>query len=122
VRTRLAALVPGLPAHDLLVLTSGDAMLARYAVAEAEGLTDAEVMMLAGGNEAWRHAGLPLVEGEDGLEAQPVDAHLRAYDCTTNVEEAMQAYLDWEVDLINRLDEDGTLPFRGAGIPGSAEA
>jgi rhodanese-related sulfurtransferase len=122
VRTRLAALVPGLPAHDLLVLTSGDAMLARYAVAEAEGLTDAEVAVLAGGNKAWRDAGLPLVEGEDGLEAQPVDAHLRAYDCTTNVEEAMQAYLDWEVDLINRLDEDGTLPFRGAGIPGSAEA
>ena len=71
--------------------------------------------MLAGGNEAWRAAGLPLVAGEDGLEAEPVDAHLRAYDCTTNVEEAMQAYLDWEVDLINRLDEDGTLPFR-AGL------
>jgi rhodanese-related sulfurtransferase len=118
VRTRLAALIPSLPAHDLLVLTSGDAMLARYAVAEAEGLTDAEVMVLAGGNEAWREAGLPLVAGEDGLEAEPVDAHLRAYDCTTNIEEAMQAYLDWEVELINRLDEDGTLPFRKGGIPG----
>jgi hypothetical protein len=30
----------------------------------------------------------------------------------------MQAYLDWEVDLINRLDEDGTLPFRKGRIPG----
>ena len=119
VRTRLAALIPELPAHDLLVLTSGDAMLARYAVAEAEALTDAEVMVLAGGNEAWRAAGLPLAAGEDGLEADPVDAHLRAYDCTTNVEEAMQAYLDWEVDLINRLDEDGTLPFRRDGIAGA---
>ena len=109
-------LIPSLPAHDLLVLTSDDGLLARYAVAEAEGLTDAEVMVLAGGNEAWRAAGLPLVAGEDGLEAEPVDAHLRAYDCTTNVEEAMQAYLDWEVDLINRLDEDGTLPFRAGAI------
>jgi rhodanese-related sulfurtransferase len=117
VRTRLADIVPNLPAHDMLVLTSGDGMLARYAVAEAERLTDAEVMVLAGGNEGWRGAGLPLVAGEDGLEAKPVDAHLRAYDCTTNVEEAMQAYLDWEVDLINRLDEDGTLPFRRGGIP-----
>jgi rhodanese-related sulfurtransferase len=117
VRTRLAALIPGLPAHDLLVLTSDAGLLARYAVAEAEGLTAAEVMVLAGGNAAWRDAGLPLVAGEDGLEAEPVDAHLRAYDCTTNVEEAMQAYLDWEVDLVNRLDEDGTLPFRKGDVP-----
>jgi rhodanese-related sulfurtransferase len=118
VRTRLAALIPGLPVHDLLVLTSDDGLLARHAVAEAEGLTAAEVMVLAGGNAAWRDAGLPLVAGEDGLEVEPVDAHLRAYDCTANVEEAMQAYLDWEVDLINRLDEDGTLPFRKGSIPG----
>jgi len=118
VRTRLAALIPGLPAHDRLVLTSGDGLLARYAVAEAESLTEAEVMVLAGGNEAWRAAGLPLVAGEDGLEPDPVDAHLRAYDCITNVEEAMQAYLDWEVDLINRLDEDGTLPFRAGAMAG----
>jgi rhodanese-related sulfurtransferase len=118
VRTRLAALIPNLPAHDLLVLTSDDGLLARYAVAEAMPLTDAEVVVLAGGNEAWQWAGLPLVAGEDGLETEPVDAHLRAYDCTTNVEEAMQAYLDWEVDLINRLDEDGTLPFRKDSIPG----
>jgi rhodanese-related sulfurtransferase len=118
VRTRLAALIPGLPAHDLLVLTSDDGLLARYAVAEATSLTDAEVVVLAGGNDAWQGAGVPLVGGEDGLEADPVDAHLRAYDCTTNVEEAMQAYLDWEVDLVNRLDEDGTLPFRKGDIPG----
>ncbi len=111
-------LIPGLPAHEMLVLTADDGLLARYAVAEAEDLTDAQVMVLAGGNEAWRAAGLPLVAGEDGLEAEPVDAHLRAYDCTTNVEEAMQAYLDWEVDLINRLDEDGTLPFRAGAIAG----
>jgi rhodanese-related sulfurtransferase len=117
VRTGLAALIPDLPAHDLLVLTSDDGQLARYAAAEVEGLTAAKVMVLAGGNAAWRDAGMPLVAGEEGLEAEPVDAHLRAYDCTTNVEEAMQAYLDWEVDLINRLDEDGTLPFRKGDIP-----
>jgi rhodanese-related sulfurtransferase len=116
VRTRLGALIPGLPAHDVLVLTSEDGMLARYAAAEAAALTDAEVLVLAGGNAGWRAAGLPLVDGEDGLEADPVDAHLRAYDCTSNVEEAMQAYLDWEVDLINRLDEDGTLPFRAGSV------
>jgi rhodanese-related sulfurtransferase len=122
VRTRLADVIPSLPAHDLLVLTSGDGMLARYAVAETERLTGAEVMVLAGGNEGWRDAGLSLVAGEDGLEAEPVDAHLRAYDCTTNVEEAMRAYLDWEVDLINRLHEDGTLPFRVGEIPGGHAA
>jgi rhodanese-related sulfurtransferase len=122
VRTRLAALIPSLPAHDLLALTSEDGLLACFAAAEAEALSDAEVQVLAGGNAAWRAAGLPLVAGEEGLEADPVDAHLRAYDCTSNVEEAMQAYLNWEVDLINRLDEDGTLPFRAGDLPGGHAA
>ena len=111
-RTRLADAIPGLPAHDLLVLTSENGLLARYAAAEAVALTEAEVVVLAGGNAAWQAAGLPLVAGEDGLEVALVDAHLRAYDCTTDVEQAMQAYLDWEVDLINRLGQDGTLSFR----------
>jgi rhodanese-related sulfurtransferase len=119
VRTRLADAIDGLPAHDLLVLTSGDRLVARYAAAEAAQLTDAEVAVLAGGNDAWRAAGLDLVVGEDGLEASPVDAFLRAYDCTTGVEQAMRDYLDWEVDLINRLDQDGTLPFRSGGLPGA---
>ncbi len=118
-RTALAGPIASLPAHDVLVLTSEDGLLARYAVAEAAPLTSALVMVLDGGNAAWRDAGLPLVTGEDGLEEAPVDAFLRAYDCTTNVEQAMQAYLDWEVDLIRRLDEDGTLPFRSGEIPGA---
>ena len=119
VRTALAAPIASLPAHDLLVLTSEDGLLARYAVAEAAALTSAETAVLDGGNGAWRDAGLPLVAGEDGLEEAPVDAFLRAYDCTTNVEQAMQAYLDWEVDLIHRLEQDGTLPFRSGDIPGA---
>jgi rhodanese-related sulfurtransferase len=122
VRTRLAELIPSLPAHEVLVLTADDVLLARYAVAEAARLTGAEVLALAGGNDGWRAAGLPLIAGEDGLEAEPVDAHLRAYDCTTDVEQAMRAYLDWEVDLINRLDEDGTLPFRAGDVPGDHAA
>jgi rhodanese-related sulfurtransferase len=117
VRTALAAPIGSLPAHDLLVLTSEDGLLAHYAVAEAAALTSAPVAVLDGGNAAWRDAGLPLTAGEDGLEETPIDAFLRAYDCTTNVEQAMQAYLDWEVDLIHRLEQDGTLPFRSGEIP-----
>jgi len=119
VRTLLAAPIGRLPAHDLLVLTSEDGRLACYAAAEAATLTSAEVVVLDGGNAAWQAAGFPLVAGEDGLEETPVDAFLRAYDCTTNVEQAMQAYLDWEVDLIHRLETDGTLPFRSGDIPGA---
>jgi rhodanese-related sulfurtransferase len=119
VRTALAGPIASLPAHDLLVLTSEDGLLARYAVAEAAALTTAPVAVLEGGNAAWREAGLPLAAGEDGLEESPIDAFLRAYDCTTNVEQAMQAYLDWEVDLVHRLEQDGTLPFRSGEIPGA---
>jgi len=119
VRTHLAAPIADLPPHELLVLTSEDGLLARYAAAEAAASRPAEVVALEGGNAAWRAAGLPTVAGGDGLETAPVDAFLRAYDCTTNVEEAMQAYLDWEIDLVHRLEADGTLPFCSGEIPGA---
>jgi hypothetical protein len=36
---------------------------------------------------------------------------LRAYDRNSGVEEAMNAYLTWEIDLVNEIQRDGTIAF-----------
>jgi rhodanese-related sulfurtransferase len=114
VRGRLHERAADLAPHELLVLSSDDGLLARYAFDEATRITDAEVAVLQGGNAAWQAAGHLLVGGNDGLEDAPVDTFLRPYDRDRSVEEAMQSYLDWEIALLDRLEHDGTLRFRTA--------
>lgn len=114
VRGRIAQRMHALPEHELLVLTSSDGLLARYAFEEASQLTDARVKVLRGGNAAWQVQELDLVSGNDGLEDDPIDAFLRPYDRDKSVEEAMQSYLDWEIALMDKLEKDGTLSFKTA--------
>jgi len=114
VRGRIGERAGELAGHDLLVLTSGDDLLARYALEEASQLSGSPVLVLRGGNQAWVAQGLSLVAGDDGLEDNPVDAFLRPYDRDKSVEEAMQSYLDWEIALMDKLDKDGTVAFKTA--------
>ncbi len=111
VRGYLENVINALPEHSRLVLTSAVGNQALYAVPEARQMTTAQVLVLQGGNRAWQEAGFEMVAGEDGLEAQPRDAFLRPYDREQGVEEAMLAYLDWEVELIHQIKRDGTLNF-----------
>jgi rhodanese-related sulfurtransferase len=111
VRGHLAERMGELPRHGLLVLTCGDGLRARFAAAEAAALTGAEVKVLEGGNAAWRDAGLPMAQGRDGLEAVPRDVYLRPYDHDRSIEQHMQSYLDWEIELLDRLARDDTVRF-----------
>ena len=43
--------------------------------------------------------------------ATPIDFYLRPYDRNSGVEEAMQAYLSWEIDLVHEIERDGTVRF-----------
>ncbi len=113
-RGALEAVINAAPEHSRLVLTSEDGRLAQYAVAEARQMTEAEVLVLRGGNQAWLATGFELVAGKQGLEENPVDAFPRPYDRDRSVEEAMLAYLDWEIELINRIERDGSLSFHTA--------
>jgi hypothetical protein len=48
-----------------------------------------------------------------GFAGEPVDAWLKPYERETAApEKAMQAYLDWETDLLPRIERDGTAAFR----------
>jgi rhodanese-related sulfurtransferase len=120
VRTRLGGLAPQLSAARHVVITSPDGMLARLAVPEVRGLTSAKVHVLEGGTDAWHAFGRPLVKDKTTPPDKAcIDFYLRPYDRNSGIEEAMNAYLSWEIDLVHEIERDGTVVF---GIPGETYA
>lgn len=116
VRGRLGPMVAKLVSARRIVLTSPDGSLARFAHAEVRAMTKAEVLVLDGGTAAWRAAGHPVVANRaDPPDEACIDFYLRAYDRNSGVEAAMNAYLTWEIDLVNEIQKDGTIAFGVAG-------
>jgi rhodanese-related sulfurtransferase len=112
IRSRLDALREPLGTAKRVVLTSPDGVLARLALAEAKALTPAPVQVLDGGTATWTRAGKPLEHDRTNPpDAACVDAYLRPYDRNSGVEEAMRAYLAWEIDLVHEIARDGTVRF-----------
>jgi len=112
VRSRLETGLAALPAHGHLVLTSEDGILARLAAGEAAALTSAPIHVLSGGTPAWTAAGHELAEGPENMADEADDVFLKAYDGPKGGPAAMQAYLDWELDLPRLIEEDGTSDFK----------
>lgn len=115
IRARLKEALAKLPGEGVLVLTSGDGVVARLAAPELAALTERPVKALTGGTAAWRAAGLPLTAGEENMTEAPVDAWYRPYDKGAGVEAAMNAYLTWEVGLVAQIERDGDARFRHLG-------
>jgi rhodanese-related sulfurtransferase len=112
VRGRLGPVLARLAGAKRIVLTSPDGALARFAQAEVQAETKAEVRVLTGGTAAWRAAGHPLAADRTvPSDDECIDYYLRAYDRNSGVEEAMNAYLSWEIDLVNEIERDGTVAF-----------
>ena len=112
VRSRLRRVRAALAAADRVVLTSPNGVLAALAVAEACALTTAPVDVLAGGTAAWIASGRKLAgDRTDPADEACVDFYLRPYDRNSGVEEAMHAYLSWEIDLVHEIERDGTVAF-----------
>jgi len=112
IRTRLEALAPRLAEARHVVVTSPDGTLARLAVGEMRGLTAADVVALEGGTQQWHAHGRPLIKDRTTPPDEAcVDCYLRPYDRNSGVEEAMHAYLSWEIDLVNEIVRDGTVRF-----------
>ncbi len=126
VRSRLEGLRPQLAGASYVVLTSADGVLARLAVDEVKGLTargqaGAEVLVLEGGTEAWHAFGRPLVKDRSNPPDEAcIDAYLRPYDRNTGVEEAMNGYLTWEIELVHQIERDDTVAFGMGDLSRSA--
>ena len=112
IRSRFAEDLGKLPQSETIVLTSPDGAVARLAAAELAGSTKAEIMVLAGGTEAWSAAGLPLETGATRMASVPNDVVLSARERGQGREEAMREYLAWEIDLVNQMATDDDQRFR----------
>ncbi len=88
----------------------------------SRALTGGDVAALEGGTEQWQAHGRPLVKDRTSPpdEEACIDCYLRPYDRNAGVEQAMHAYLSWEIDLVNEIARDGTVQFgapRSSGAP-----
>src|SRR5882757_4604760 len=106
IRTRLQQALTKIPMNGQLVLTSEDGILAGLAARESR----VPARYLRGGNAAWQEAGLPL-SAEARMADEPLDYWPKPYERTGDTKGAMNEYLSWEVDLLPRIERDGTTRF-----------
>ncbi|MDE0308999.1 MAG: rhodanese-like domain-containing protein [Acidiferrobacterales bacterium] len=96
----------------LLVLTSEDGLLAHLAAADLIRSDPRQLIrVLNGGNHSWKAAGFPLCDGMDNLLTDVTDVWDKPYHHETNQEDRMRSYLEWEVQLMEQADRDGTVEF-----------
>jgi rhodanese-related sulfurtransferase len=114
IRGRLDRALARIAPSGSVILSSEDGVLASLAVGEAQALTERPVHWLKGGNAAWAAAGFPLSTSEK-LADEPLDVWLKPYEQAVDNEAAMNAYLSWEVDLLERIARDGTTHFLTTG-------
>jgi rhodanese-related sulfurtransferase len=110
IRTRLDRALKKIPQVGTLVLTSEDGVVAQLAVREAAALTVVPVCALAGGNAAWRTAGYSFTTAAR-MADEAVDQWRKPYERTGDITAAMNEYLAWEIDLLPRVERDGSLRF-----------
>jgi rhodanese-related sulfurtransferase len=99
---------------DRVVLISADERLARLAAKDL-GENGVTASAVAGGTAAWEAAGLPMAAGMGDPLAEPDDVYMRPYDKDAGREEMerrMNAYLTWEVALVDQIGRDGGISFR----------
>jgi hypothetical protein len=94
------------------VVRSDEGTLAALALDEMDGLTELPVRYLGGGNAAWAASGRALTDKDPRLADEPIDVWLKPYDRSAGQAKAMQDYLAWEIDLLQRIERDGTSSFR----------
>jgi rhodanese-related sulfurtransferase len=112
IRSRLIDVLSSLPVGAACVFTSSDGTLAKLAAAEWPPGASVPVLALAGGTAAWRAAGYGIETGATRMACPPDDARLRAREQPGNVEDAMRAYLAWEIELAKQMAVDDDQRFQ----------
>jgi rhodanese-related sulfurtransferase len=100
-----------IPGEGPLILTSPDGALALDNLADARGAVARPVRVLAGGTRGWSEAGFELETESHFWASKPEDVYKRPYEGTDNAAAAMQAYIDWELELVAQLANDGVSHF-----------
>ena len=99
------------PGDGAIVLTSEDGALAAFAAADLAPTGPREVFALAGGNAAWRAAGLTFT-AEPADRLHPAEDVWRSPYHQPDPHAAFREYLAWEIGLVEQVERDGTARFR----------
>jgi rhodanese-related sulfurtransferase len=112
-RTYLADALAQLPKTDCVVFTSPEGALARLAAVDltVSGFSGMAVA-LEGGTQAWGAAGFDFESGATNMASPPDDIRLKAREQSGDIEAAMNAYLTWEINLVNQMSEDSDNRFK----------
>jgi rhodanese-related sulfurtransferase len=110
VRSRLAEARAAIGAVETLILTSEDSILAHLAAPEAASLwAGSKVMVLEGGNAAWKG---PTESGVERATTTRDDVWYKPYDHASDYQKHARDYLEWEVALVEQIKRDPTIRFR----------
>jgi rhodanese-related sulfurtransferase len=115
IRSRLDRAISTIGTTGTVVLTSEDGVLAALALEEMRARAGAPVRYLGGGNVAWTASGRTLTAAAPRFADEPLDVWLKPYDRSAGQTAAMKDYLAWEVDLLQRIERDGSCSFRPLG-------
>jgi rhodanese-related sulfurtransferase len=114
-RSHLAKALSSFATDTPLVFVCGDGNISRFAAADAIALGYTNSSVLSGGRAAWRAAGLvtDTCPGDDDPKLLTItdDMWYPPYARSSKVEEAMQQYLTWEVNLLAQLEREPYLRF-----------
>jgi len=114
-RSMLPRVLERFPADSALVFACGDGALAPFAAQDAVALGNSRPRYLAGGRVAWCEGGRPTEasSGDDDprLLTATDDMWYPPWARSSGVEEAMQQYLTWEVNLVAQIAREPYLRF-----------
>ncbi len=112
VRSRLDQALAAIPQDKDLVVTSPAALLAHYIANDlAQSRPALPVFVLDGGTRSWIDAGFPVANSPAHLTTEANDIWYKPYEQASSVRDAMQGYLDWEVNLVAQIERDGDARF-----------
>ena len=110
VRARIAEALSKIPPGLQLVLTSEDGNFAALAYSDVKQISSTPVSVLRGGNSAWSMAGLPMESGRERLTTKNDDVWYSPIDRPDPIQ-AIHNYLDWETELIDRIQQERGVRF-----------
>jgi len=121
IRARLGESLKVMPHSPSFVVTGDNAALAAFTAQDLASLTGKPVSVLAGGNAAWRKAGLPLQSGLERAGTVVDDIFVQPFlwgqlDPTSpEFRKAADEYFAWELQLPTQLERAKETDFRLAG-------
>jgi rhodanese-related sulfurtransferase/predicted metal-dependent enzyme (double-stranded beta helix superfamily) len=110
-RARMIDALGHTSAGSVIVVTSGDGVLAKLAATDLATVSGRDIRALLGGNRAWLSAGFATESGSERLLVSD-DVWYRPYDRAADGAASMRDYLAWEIRLVEQIARDGDAQFR----------